>query len=308
MGTPAFAVASLKAIANSKHELVGVVTAPDKPAGRGRKLQASAVKEAALELGVPILQPNKLRDEDFQAELKALKADIFVVVAFRMLPKSVWSMPLLGTFNLHASLLPQYRGAAPINWVIANGENETGLTTFFINERIDTGEILKQVRLSINPRETAGELHDKMLEPGAQLVVETLNGLEDKSLSPIPQKEVQELKEAPKIFKEDLHISWDKDAIQVNNLIRAMSPFPACWSTLRNGDQEFQVKIYRAEVLSEPSFGEPGQVKQIGKKELLVACGTHCLRLLEMQIQGKKRLNVADLLNGQRFDDDAHFL
>ena len=238
MGTPEFAVTSLGKILDSGYQVVGVITAPDKPAGRGRKLTQSAVKKFALEKGLNVLQPTKLKDAGFLESLEALGANLFVVVAFRMLPEAVWKMPLYGTFNLHASLLPQYRGAAPINWAVINGEKETGITTFFINERIDTGEMILQERTEIGETETAGQLHDRLMVLGAGLVTKTIDLIAADKVKTEVQPESDELKPAPKIHKETCRVDWQKDARSIINLIRGLSPYPGAWSTLYNGSHK----------------------------------------------------------------------
>lgn len=298
MGTPEFAVESLRAIHASEHEVVGVVTVADKPAGRGKKLRPSPVKVFAEENGLPILQPVKLRDEEFLDALKAWNADVFVVVAFRMLPKQVWMMPSQGTINLHGSLLPDYRGAAPIHWAVINGETETGCTTFLIDEEIDTGGMLQKHVMSIGPNETTGEVHDRMMVEGAQLLVETLNGIEQGTHTPVPQKDTESTKHAPKIHKEDMRIDWGKDAQTVHNFIRGMSPFPGAWTTI--DDQTF--KIFRS-LLSEMTSIDPvGHISQSGKT-IHVTCGDgNQVELLMVQAPGKKRMDTASFSLGNDLD------
>ncbi len=247
MGTPEFAVYSLKAIVEAGYNVVGVITAPDRPAGRGRKLQESAVKTYAKEQGLKILQPVNLKAEAFLEELKALEANLQVVVAFRMLPEAVWKMPEYGTFNLHASLLPQYRGAAPINWAIINGEKETGVSTFFIDEKIDTGEMILQEKVAIEPKESAGELHDKLMETGATLIIKTLEELQQGPVSTTSQKDIVELKSAYKLTRENTRIDWEQPLETIFNLIRGLSPYPTAWTTLINGNDEVMLKIYKSE-------------------------------------------------------------
>lgn len=305
MGTPPFAVAMLDGIHQSNHELVAVVSSPDRPAGRGRKLKASAVKERALELEIPVLQPEKLRDEGFLKELESYKADVFVVVAFRMLPKLVWQMPKQGTFNLHASLLPQYRGAAPINWAIVNGESETGLSTFFIDEKIDTGALIKQVKMPIDVNENAGSLHDRMMPIGANLVCETLDAIEEGSVKPIKQESSEVIKEAPKIFKEDLKIDFQQKAQTIHNLVRGMSPFPGTWANMSVPGFEGTVKILETALTNTSSTGEPGDLIKDGK-QLYIATVDQNLELLSLQPQGKKRLKALDFLNGQEINENSH--
>ncbi len=304
MGTPPFAVAMLDAIHTSKHQLVGVITSPDRPAGRGRKLKASAVKERAQQLGLPVLQPEKLRDPDFLADLKKLEADVFVVVAFRMLPGLVWQMPNKGTFNLHASLLPQYRGAAPINWAIVNGEKETGLSTFFIDDKIDTGAIILQSKLEIGENEDAGSLHDRMMESGADLVRETLDTIAEGKAVPQTQEPDGELKDAPKIFKEDLKLEPDNKAADIHNLIRGMSPYPGAWANAKLPGFEGQIKILESRRSERPSIHKPGALHREGKK-LFLATADYDLELCSLQPQGKKRLKALDFLNGQEIDQNS---
>lgn len=305
MGTPLFAASIMESIFHSEHELVAAVTATDKPSGRGRKLQASAVKEKALELDVPVLQPEKLKDPEFINTLQGFNADVFVVVAFRMLPRLVWQMPPKGTFNLHASLLPQYRGAAPINWAIVNGEKETGLSTFFIDEQIDTGAVILQHKMSIGPNETAGSLHDRMIQDGAQLVLETLGLIEKDAANPVVQESSTELKDAPKIFKENLKIDPNQSTEACHNLIRGMSPFPAAWANISLPGFEGTVKILETRIHHVASGKAPGSLWTQGKS-LFLACADGDLALLSLQLQGKKRLKALDFLNGQEIDENSH--
>lgn len=246
MGTPDFAVASLNALVQNGFEIAAVVTAPDRPAGRGQKLKVSAVKEYALNHGLLILQPQSLKDPEFISSLNSLNADLQIVVAFRMLPKEVWSLPKLGTFNLHASLLPDYRGAAPINWAIINGEKETGVTTFFIDEEIDTGNIILQEKITIESSETAGQLHDRLMKLGAQLVVHTAKAISEGNLTTISQKDVKSVKMAPKLFRETCKLDWNRAAQEIYNKIRGLSPYPAAWGLLNNGGVTTSVKIFKA--------------------------------------------------------------
>lgn len=304
MGTPEFAVSMLTAIHQSKHVLAGVVTTPDRPSGRGRKLKASAVKEKALELGLPILQPEKLRDPHFLEELQSWQADVFVVVAFRMLPANVWKMPSLGTFNLHASLLPQYRGAAPINWAIVNGETKTGLSTFFIDEKIDTGAIIDQTELSIGINETAGSLHDRMMVQGAKLVVKTINSIANGQAKARKQEPPAIIKEAPKIFKPDLLIDPQNDALKIHNLIRGMSPFPGAYAQIIIPSFEGQVKILETRICEDSSDRDAGSLYKKGKR-LFLSTGHGDLEILSLQLQGKKRLNALDFLNGQEINEKS---
>lgn len=300
MGTPEFAVASLNALVQAGHNIVGVVTAPDKPAGRGMKLQQSAVKKYAEEKGLCLLQPEKLKNPQFLEELKALQADLQIVVAFRMLPELVWNMPPMGTINVHGSLLPQYRGAAPINWAIINGEKETGVTTFQLQHEIDTGHILLQTVLPIGEEETAGELHDRMKEAGAQLLVQTVQGIMDGTLKPVPQEAViqneNKIKHAPKIHTDTCRIDWSKSVHEVYNLIRGLSPYPAAFTTL--GDKT--LKIYKAgkEIITPKEA--PGNFVTDGKSFFKLACTDGYIIVKELQLEGKKRLPVEDFLRGFR--------
>jgi methionyl-tRNA formyltransferase len=300
MGTPEFAVASLDALVAAGCTIVGVVTAPDKPAGRGMKLQESAVKKYAVEKGLHVLQPEKLRNPQFLEELKALQADLQIVVAFRMLPEAVWNMPPLGTINVHGSLLPQYRGAAPINWAIINGEKETGVTTFKLKHEIDTGDILLQERIPIGKNDTAGEVHDRMKEVGAQLLVRTVQGLADGSLQEVPQLSVvaseADIKHAPKIFTETCRIDWNQPAERIHNLIRGLSPYPAAFTQLHGK----VLKIYKSEKeWNQPSHA-PGEFESNGKTFLKFACTDGYIQVKELQLEGKKRMSVEDFLRGFR--------
>jgi len=299
-GTPEFAAAQLKAILEAAIPVKAVVTAPDKPAGRGKKMQQSAVKKLAAEKGLAVLQPRNLKDQAFLTELAHFNADIFVVVAFRMLPELVWKMPLLGTFNLHASLLPQYRGAAPINRVIMNGETETGLTTFLLNDKIDEGNILLQKRMPIARDETAGSLHDRMMELGKGLVVETVKGLANNGLSPKPQAEAGKLQSAPKIFKEDCRIDWNNDLITIYNQIRRLSPYPAAFTMLINKGlgEELLLKVYEADIVQAPSAMEKFQLVTDNKSFIKVSHPEGFLILKQIQAPGKKVMQVRDFLNG----------
>ncbi len=299
MGTPEFAVATLKAMLASGADVVGVITAPDRPAGRGMRLQPSAVKQFAVQHGLPVLQPTNLKSEAFLNELKSLKATLQVVVAFRMLPEVVWDMPKNGTFNLHASLLPQYRGAAPINWAVINGEKETGVTTFFLQHQIDTGNIIFQEKVAIADSETAGELHDKLMEVGAALVVKTIKAIEDGNAPSIPQQTIAgQLKEAPKIFKETCRINWNLSATQVFNLIRGLSPYPTAFTMLSGPEQEeMSVKIFMARVAEKHWSGDTGMLK-VEDQQMFVRCADGWIEILELQMAGKKRMSVGDFLRG----------
>ena len=296
-GTPEFAVAGLKKLLENNYNIVGVVTAPDKPAGRGKKLKASAVKEFAIEHNLKILQPTNLKSEEFLKELKSLNANLQVIVAFRMLPEAVWNMPQYGTFNLHASLLPQYRGAAPINWAIINGEKETGVTSFFLQHQIDTGNVIMQERIKIDDNDNAGTLHDKLMELGAETILKTVQLIEQGKAQSIPQDKIQvtgDLKPAPKIFKNDMKISWNKNAKNVHNLIRGLSPYPAAWTTL-NGKN---VKIYASELTNKKANNTAGTIDTDNKNFLEVNCNDFKIRILELQLEGKKRMNIKSFLAG----------
>lgn len=304
MGTPDFAVGVLKEIVEASKNIVGVITAPDRPAGRGRKLMASAVKEYAVSQNLTVLQPTNLKDESFLNELKGLNANIQVVVAFRMLPKAVWQMPEFGTFNLHASLLPQYRGAAPINWAIINNEVKTGVTTFFIDEKIDTGSIIANKEVAIEKNETAETLHDKLMEKGSELVLETLYLIEKGNVDPKPQPESGNLKDAPKLSPENTRIEWSKPGKDIDAFIRGLSPYPVAWSMLYNNKEELKTKIYSASFEEINQDQEPGTI-QTSKKELKVACLDGYIILKELQLPGKRKMDISSLLNGYSFDDDS---
>lgn len=297
MGTPEFAVPSLQILHESaEHEIVGVVTAPDRPAGRGRKLKASAIKAYAESQDLTLFQPEKLRNPEFIEALNALKPDLMVVVAFRMLPKVVWQIPTHGTFNLHASLLPDYRGAAPINWVIINGETETGLTTFLIDDKIDTGSILLQERTNIPLDWKAGDLHDHMMSIGADLVLKTANGLAQAELEAKPQDNSLYKNSAPKIHKEDCRIDWTQTVEQVYNHIRGLSPYPAAWTTLEGQN----CKILAASRIQEEAKPVPGTIRLIDQEQMLVACNNGWLSIQQLQLAGKKRMSTADFLRGYK--------
>ena len=306
MGTPEFAVASLEGLVTSGFEVVVVVTAPDRPAGRGRRLTASAVKQYALKQGIPVLQPTRLRDPEFLEELRGYRANLQVVVAFRMLPEVVWKMPEYGTFNLHASLLPDYRGAAPINWAIINGETQTGVTTFFIDQQIDTGNIILQEQTPLGPEETAGQLHDRLMKLGAGLVVETVSRIESGRVETRPQKHIDSPKTAPKLNQENTLIPWDAPVLEVHNRIRGLSPYPGAWSILENGADQLRIKVYASTPSDLAAKGNPGTLKQHGKR-LFVACENGWLELLEMQLPGKRRMAVQEILNGFSLERGARF-
>jgi methionyl-tRNA formyltransferase len=299
MGTPAFAVASLNALLQAKMNVVGVVTAPDKPAGRGMQLQQSAVKQFALAHDLPILQPEKLKSPEFFEALKQWKPDLQVVVAFRMLPEQIWSFPPMGTLNVHGSLLPQYRGAAPINWAIINGEKETGVTTFQLQHAIDTGAILLQDRIPIAPNHTAGEIHDTMMEVGAQLLVKTLHGLFDNSIKAVAQEQVignEALKHAPKIFTKDCEIDWDKSYAAIHNLIRGLAPFPGAITKI---DGKI-VKLFLTQAIDATPTEAPGSFITDGKNFAKIACKDGYIELADIQWEGKKRMPIIDFLRGYR--------
>jgi methionyl-tRNA formyltransferase len=296
MGTPAFAVASLKALLDAKMNVVGVVTAPDKPAGRGMQLQQSAVKQFALEHGLPIVQPEKLKSPEFFAQIQAWQPDIQIVVAFRMLPESIWSFPPMGTLNVHGSLLPKYRGAAPINWAIINGEKETGVTTFRLQHAIDTGDILLQERIPITPDMTAGELHDTMMEVGAQTLVTTLNGLIAGKIQAKPQEESIAILHAPKIFTKDCEIDWHQPVAQIHNLIRGLAPFPGA---LTKVDDKI-VKLFSTSILNENPKEPDGSFVTDGKNYAKFACSDGYIQLNDIQWEGKKRMPIADFLRGYK--------
>lgn len=304
MGTPEFAVGILDTIIKNNYDVVGVITAADKPAGRGQKIKYSAVKEYALANNLNLLQPTNLKDEVFLAELKALNANLQIVVAFRMLPKVVWEMPSLGTFNLHASLLPNYRGAAPINWAIINGEAKTGVTTFFIDDKIDTGAMILNSEIVIEPEESAGQLHDRLMVLGSETVIDTLKVIEKGDITTTIQEDNEEIKTAYKLNKENCKIDWTKSGTEIINLIRGLSPYPASWCFLKDKNEEVSIKIYEAKLILENHPYETGKLIS-GKKELKVAVENGFLQLLSLQLPGKKRMQVTELLNGITFSDDA---
>ncbi len=298
LGTPEFAVAGLRTLVENGYNVVAVVTMPDKPAGRGHQMQYSDVKKYALEVGLPVLQPEKLKDETFIEELRSYQADLQIVTAFRMLPEVVWTMPRLGTFNVHGSLLPQYRGAAPINWAVMNGDTETGLTTFTLNHEIDTGNMILQERIPIGPDENVGSVHDRLMELSKSMVLRTVDLIIDCENQGIPvpttpQPEIAELRPAPKIFKEDCEIKFDqKTAEEVHNFVRGLSPYPAAWANLTINGQNFEnVKIYAVEVTG---YGLP----VTGKGDIIIPCKEGAVRILELQVPGKKRMDIKSFLNG----------
>ncbi len=296
MGTPEFAVESLKALVSEGKNVVGVITAPDKPKGRGQQLSFSPVKEFAMEKGIPVLQPTNLKSPEFIEELKSYKANLFVVVAFRMLPEVVWSIPEFGTFNLHASLLPQYRGAAPINWAVINGEKETGVTTFFIKHEIDTGSVIFQEKEPINGDDTVGDLYERLMHKGAKLVVKTVNAIETNDFQLSPQVDDGQLKHAPKIFKEDCEIDWSKNAEDVRNFIRGLNPYPAAWTEI-NGRQ---YKIFEVKKTGTKVTGNPGTVSSDDKNYIKINAGDEVMEILDLQLQGKKRMKTNEYLRGNK--------
>ena len=327
MGTPEFAVPSLRALVAGGYNVVGVVTAPDKPAGRGRQLRESDVKTAARELGLPVLQPERLKAPEFVGALRALRPDLGIVIAFRMLPEVVWAMPRLGTFNLHASLLPQYRGAAPINWAIINGERETGVTTFLLNHEIDKGAILAQTRLPILPQDNAGTLYEKLMTAGVALVTRTVERIAAGDIAPVEQQYADEatLRPAPKIFKEDCRIDWTLPGRRIVNFIRGLAPYPAAWSDLirEEGDRKDgtapggesggaagdgpSVKIFSAAFEAAAHELRPGTVASDGRTEIRIACADGWIIPGEVQLAGKKRLPVRELLLGWRDANQYRF-
>ena len=296
MGTPEFAVASLHKLVNAGCNIVGVITAPDKPAGRGMQLTESAVKKYAIENNLKILQPEKLKAPEFLEELKLLKADLQVVVAFRMLPEVVWNMAPQGTINLHGSLLPQYRGAAPINWAVINGEQETGVTTFKLQHQIDTGDILLLQKINIGDSETAGELHDRMKEIGADLILKTINGLGEGTLKETPQEQLSTLLHAPKIFTETCKIDWTKKAEDIYNLIRGLSPYPAAFTFLKDK----KLKIYKVEKEITDTNKSRGEISTDYKTYLKFCCSNGFISVKELQLEGKKKMNIEDFLRGYK--------
>lgn len=312
MGTPEFAVASLDALIKAGHRIIAVVTVSDKPAGRGKKLQMSAVKKYAIENKLPLLTPIKLKDPTFIQELKLLNPDLQIVVAFRMLPKIVWDLPPLGTFNLHASLLPQYRGAAPINHAIINGEKETGVTTFFLDHDIDTGKIIDQRRCFINDEDDAGALHDSLMTLGANLVVDTVEKIGNGTVVLKSQEELlegSEIKHAPKLFREDGLIDWNQEEHRVYNKIRGLSPYPGAWAWLKGtlDENPLIMKIYAVSRSAIKSYLSPGSISVLEGKKLLVHTQGNCIEVLVLQLQGKKRMKIEDFLRGFSFLESMRF-
>ncbi|NDV81709.1 methionyl-tRNA formyltransferase [Bacteroides sp. 51] len=312
MGTPEFAVEPLRRLVEDGYNVVGVITMPDKPVGRHHnELQASPVKQYAVSHNLPILQPEKLKNEEFLDALRAWKADLQIVVAFRMLPEVVWDMPRLGTFNLHASLLPQYRGAAPINWAVINGDTETGITTFFLTHEIDTGEVIQQVRVPIADTDDVGTVHDKLMMLGGELVVETVDAIIDGTVESIPQEKmvvVDELRPAPKIFKDTCRIDWTQLTKRIYDFIRGLSPYPAAWTELETPDSKrVAVKIYQSEKIQKEHDLAPGTLVTDGKTYLNVATVDGFLSVKSLQVSGKKRLSIEELLRGFKLTDGSRF-
>lgn len=304
LGTPDFAVESLRRIHDGGYNIVGVVTMPDKPAGRGHKLLQSPVKQYAVEQGLYLMQPPNLKADEFVNELKKLDADLFIVIAFRMLPEIVWSMPRLGTFNLHASLLPKYRGAAPINWAVINGDTETGVTTFFLKHEIDTGDIIRQERIEIRSEDNVGDIHDRLMMLGADLTIDTIEHIIAGDLTPIPQEDLLQGAEptpAPKIFKETCRINWARMAVDVHNLVRGLSPYPAAWTEIKDGaDAPISAKIFETAVVEYKGEMTPGKITIDGSR-LMIDCIDARIEILSLQVAGKKRMSTADYLRGSRF-------
>lgn len=303
MGTPDFATGVLKELVETNHQVVGVITSPDKPSGRGQQISKSSVKVYAEEQGLTILQPVKLKDEDFIQTLKSLNADLFIVVAFRMLPEIVWSMPPLGTINLHASLLPQYRGAAPINWAIVNGEKTTGVTTFFIEKEIDTGMVLAKQEINIAENMTAGELHDELLEIGKKLITKSVEMIETSNFTKIPQANLVEgeLKNAPKIFKEDCKINWNQPAGVIHNFIRGFSPYPTAWTIFEFEDKNYEktIKIFKSTKTDQPVLNNSQDII-VTKSQVLIPCADFYLQIDELQVEGKKKMIAKDFISGYK--------
>jgi methionyl-tRNA formyltransferase len=304
MGTPEFAVGILDTLIKNNYNVVGVITAADKPAGRGQKIKYSSVKEYALANNLTLLQPTNLKDEGFLTELKALNANLQIVVAFRMLPEVVWKMPEFGTFNLHASLLPNYRGAAPINWALINGDTKTGVTTFFIDDKIDTGAMILSSETEITPEENAGNLHDRLMQLGSGTVLETLKLIEKGNVTTTIQKENSEIKTAYKLNKENCKIDWTKSAEEIYNLIRGLSPYPSAWCFFQDKNEEWNVKIHEAKIILENHTIATGTLI-CSKKEMKIAVKDGYIQVISLQFPGKKKMNVGELLNGIAFSEEA---
>lgn len=304
MGTPDFAVGVLQHLVENEKNVVAVITAPDRPAGRGRKLQASAVKQYAESKAIPVLQPTNLKNEAFITKLKSFEANLQIVVAFRMLPKVVWQLPQYGTFNLHASLLPEYRGAAPINWAIINKEKKTGVTTFFIDEKIDTGAIIFKEEVTIGERETVGTLHDRLMKVGSQLVVQTVNAIAEGTIATKSQPKTENFKEALKLTPENTKIDWSQPVAQIDALVRGLSPYPVAWCYLQQDDEQLKVKLYKTEF----ELAQPAEISGTiiaTKKTIKVACKNGYLYIKELQLPGKRKMDSASLLNGFSFQNEA---
>lgn len=305
-GTPEFAVASLDKLVMGGYNVAAVVTMPDKPAGRGQQILQSDIKKYAIAHNLPVLQPEKLKAEDFVDELRRINADLFIVIAFRMLPEVVWQMPKYGTFNLHASLLPKYRGAAPLNWAVINGDTETGVTTFFLKHEIDTGDIIQQKRITIEDSDNAGTVHDKLMTLGADMVIETVDAIIAGTVTTIPQDQLCKgatPTPAPKIFKETCHIDWNNPAEKIHNLVRGLSPYPAAWSTFKKDGKEHQLKIFETAITGMQANGaKPGAVKT-DKNNIYVACSDNYLQILSLQQSGKKRMDSSAFLRGSSLTD-----
>ena len=304
MGTPEFAVGILDTILKNNYEIVGVITAADKPAGRGQKIKYSAVKEYALENNLTLLQPTNLKDEGFLSELKALNANLQIIVAFRMLPKVVWEMPKYGTFNLHASLLPNYRGAAPINWAIINGETKTGVTTFYIDDKIDTGAMILSSEIAIDAEENAGQLHDRLMVLGSETVLKTLQLIESGNVNPKIQENNEDIKTAYKLDRDNCKIDWKQSAREIHNLIRGLSPYPVAWCYFKDNDQEWNVKVYESKIIDEEHSEPVGKIIAT-KKELKIAVTNGFIQILSLQFPGKKKMTASELLNGMSFSEKA---
>ena len=307
MGTPDFAVATLAKLIENNYNIVGVITAPDKPAGRGRKLNQSAIKQYAETKNLNILQPTNLKDDGFIEELKVLNANLQIVVAFRMLPKVVWQMPEYGTFNLHASLLPNYRGAAPIHWAIINGETKTGVTTFFIDEKIDTGAMILQKEVNIEINDTVGDLHDKLMNIGSGLVIETVQLIENGNITTTIQPKHSDVKTAYKLNKDNCKINWNDTLDNIYNKVRGLNPFPVAWALLNNGNEELKVKVYNVDKIEEVHQFKTGQLI-VTKSDISVAVKKGFIKLKEIQLPGKRKMDTKALLNGFSFDDNAKML
>lgn len=307
LGTPEFAVYSLDRIVSGGYNVAAVVTMPDKPAGRGKKIMQSPVKQYAVDHQLPVLQPIKLKDTEFVEQLRAINADLFIVIAFRMLPEIVWQMPRLGTFNLHASLLPRYRGAAPINWAVINGDTETGVTTFFLKHEIDTGDIIARERIEIGPDDNVGDVHDRLMVLGADLTIKTIDSILDGSLKTIPQDQMAAMEStlptpAPKIFHDTCHIDWARAASEVHNLVRGMSPYPGAWSMVADGDSEpFSMKIYQTKLTGRVATDIPGSIV-VESGRLLVNTADEQIEVLTLQAPGKRRMTSEEYLRGWRYE------